>query len=127
MEPRRKCNRESEKKVSARGSAPGFLGRLDEFLQQGAVTMRRVLACRRAEQSEGFARRDLLSEDADALLLLFHLLDVALPLLVPADRRAVLAVEGGVQLLARAELAPPQVPGLLRLRQGPRPVAADQQ
>jgi hypothetical protein len=39
----------------------------------------------------------------------------------------VFAVEIGVQFLAGAEMAPPEVPGLFFLQQGARPIAADQQ
>src|SRR5262249_50717329 len=67
-------------------------------------------------------------QDRDALVLRLHLLEVALLVRLPVNRRlAVLAVERGVQLLAGAELTPPQVPRLFLLGQGARAVAADQQ
>src|SRR5439155_24216519 len=59
--------------------------------------------------------------------LLPHLLKVTAAILVPGDCfLPALAVEVGVQFLARAEFLVPALPVLVLLRQGPRTIAADQ-
>src|SRR5262249_57520891 len=79
------------------------------------------------EEGDGLAGGDRVGQVVDEFGLGFHLIEVILAVLVPGDRRTVLAVEVGVQVAARSELGPPFVPGLVLLRQGARPVAADEQ
>src|SRR5690606_3749884 len=100
---------------------------LDQPCQQRAVTARRVRAGGRAEQGDRLALRDAPGQIPDGLRLRLHLFQVAAAVLLPADRRAVLAVEGGVQLATGTEVLLPGIPGLVLLPQPARAVAADQQ
>ena len=86
-----------------------------------------VGARRRAQQRDHLPTHDASGEDRDRLALILHLSDIATPELGPADRRAVLAVVGGVQLPARTELRQPLVPGLGVLAYATRSVAADEE
>src|SRR5262249_29808273 len=102
---------------------------LDQPAQQRAVAGQRVLARRGTEQRDGLALGDEGSQLGDQLLrsLRLHLVEIATPILVPGDPFfPALAVEVGVQSLARAQLLEPAVPVLVLLRQRPRTVAADQ-
>ena len=74
-----------------------------------------VRARGRAEQRHGLARGDALGKRADAEDLAAHLHEVARHVLVERERRSRLAVVRGVQRLARPELRPPLVPGLVGL------------
>ena len=104
---------------------------LDQLLQQRAMAVRRIGAGRRTQQRDRLAGGDLArpgwrcspaasapSSHRDSGGVYSSQANGQLPMF---------AVEGGVQFLARTELTPPQVPGLFLLRQGARPITADQQ
>src|SRR5438045_4846688 len=76
------------------------------------MTPCRIHARRGAEQRERLAGGDAGGEARDPEARGAHLVDVAAGVLVPRDGRAVLAVDGGVELGAGAELGEPGVPRL---------------
>src|SRR6478609_3430144 len=89
-----------------------------------------VLAGRRTKQRDRLALGEEAGQLGDQLLrpLLLHLFEVAPAILVPGDFfLARLAVEVGVQFLARSEFLVPALPVFVLLRQGSRTIAADQQ
>src|SRR5262249_27213125 len=84
-------------------------------------------ARRAAQQGQRLACEVLLGQAEDAVVLGPHLLEVAGGVLLPRDRRAVLAMEVVEQRLARRELLDPGVPRLVFPADAARPDATDQQ
>src|SRR5581483_7290818 len=110
----------------ARSGATRLSCSTDQFGEQRAVAARRIDARRGAEQGDALARRHLLRQAEDAVALRLHLAQVAAAVLVPVDRRAVLAVDGGVQRDRRRQLFDPGVPALVLPADAARAVAGDE-
>src|SRR5262249_14750724 len=100
---------------------------LDQLPQQRPVAMGFVFTRGRTEQGDRLPFRHQFGQLGDEVFLLAHFFQVTPAVFLPADRRAVLAVEGGVQLPAGAEVGPPGVPGLVLPGAAPPPVTPDPQ